>query len=225
MNLNLKRCFILFSQLILAVTGFFALASCSQVTPELTQSDYSVIFDYSDDNALPTARLSVFMSSVSDVRRYDKIRITSLETGYIWETDSIAVMENEGVQWAGLTNLVAPEDEKLPCGKYEVTYFNADEKECTLNLEINYDIDFYDILFSALPQIMEEKKGIEKIAVYDKGHILIYFGDRTQEFYTARGIWNAYREAGTYQVIWYTKDGNVMCIGPEVPVTPESDQN
>ena len=197
--------------------------SCSQNLPEVTTTDYSVIFDYENAEELPSARLSLFMASESNVRRYQRIKITALETGYIWDTDNIALLENEGTQWAGLTNLVAPENEKLPGGKYEVTYYNADEKECTINLEIKYDIDFYDVLFSGLPEVMKQKRGIEKIAIYDKEHILIYFGDRTQELQTVRGIWNVYREAGTYQEIWYTRDGTVTCIGPEKPVSPETD--
>ena len=68
---------------------------------------------------------------------------------------------------------------------------------------------------------MAEKKGIEKIAVYDKEHILIYFGDRTEEFKTTRDIWNRYREAEYYQVIWYLRNGTIICIEPEKAVTPE----
>ena len=208
---------------LLAAISVLICVSCTQVTPEVTQSDYSIIFDYENTEELPSARLSLFMASESNVRRYQRIKITALETGYIWDTDNIALLENEGTQWAGLTNLVAPENEKLPGGKYEVTYYNADEKECTINLEIKYDIDFYDVLFSGLPEVMKQKRGIEKIAIYDKEHILIYFGDRTQELQTVRGIWNVYREAGTYQEIWYTRDGTVTCIGPEKPVSPETD--
>ena len=206
--------------LIFSVISVFFL-SCSQVTPEISSTDYSIIFDYEDDEGLPAARLSVFAASGSDVRRYERIRITSIDTGYCWETDNLARLENDDVQWAGCTNLVAPENEKLPVGKYEITYFNADEKECTVKLEVRYDVGFYDVLLSGLADYMAEKRGIEKIAVYDKEHILIYFGNRTEEFRTTRGIWNTYREAEFYQVIWYTRDGRVICIEPEKRVAPE----
>ena len=198
--------------------------SCSQNTPEISFTDYSIIFDYEKEDELPAARLSVFAASGSDVRRYEKIRITSLDTGFCWETDNIARMESDEVQWAGCTNLVAPENEKLPVGKYEITYFNADEKECVVNLEVRYDIGFYDVLVSGLADYMAEKRGIEKIAIYDKEHILIYFGNRTEELQTTRDIWNKYREAEYYQVIWYTRDGKVICIEPEKPVVPEEEK-
>lgn len=205
----------------LVVVLFFI--SCSQNTPELSVTDYSIIFDYENEEAAPAARLSIFAASSSDVRRYDRIRITSLETGLSWETNNISRLENEEVQWAGCTNLVAPEDEKLPVGKYEITYYNADEKECTVNLEVRYDIGFYDVLLNELADYIADKDGIEKIAVYDKEHILIYFGNRTENFKTTRDIWNTYREAEYYQVIWYSRDGRVICIEPEKPVTPETE--
>ena len=68
---------------------------------------------------------------------------------------------------------------------------------------------------------MSKKQGIENIAVYDNEHVLIYFGER-EELRTTRDIWNKFREAESYQVIWYTPKGNVICITPEKPVTPET---
>ena len=195
--------------------------SCSQNTPELTTSDYSVIFDYENEDLPPEARLSIFAASASDVRRYERIRITSVETGLCWEVDNLTRLESEDIQWAGCTNLVAPENEQLPSGQYEITYFNADEKECTVKLDVHYDLALYDVLLSGLADYMAEKRGIEKIAVYDKQHIMIYFGDRTEEFKTTRDIWNRYKEAEYYQVIWYSTDGSVLCVEPERPVTPE----
>lgn len=212
-----------YSFISLLFAAFFGIfISCSQNTPEITNTDYTVIFDYSDEDAAPSARLSLFAASESDVRRYQRVRVVSLETGYCWDTQIISMLEDENTQWAGCSNLVAPEDEKIPVGIYEVTYFNADEKECTVTIDVRYDIGFYDILLPALPDFMTENKGIEKIAIYDKEHILLYFGDRTEEFTTTRKIWNRYRNAATYQIIWYTNDGSVICITPEKTVSPDA---
>ena len=204
-----------------ALSGFFI--SCSQVTPELYSTDYSIIFDYEDEETLPSARLSVYASSASDVRRYARICIKSLDSGYIWDTEKIDRLDNTELQWAGCANLVVPEDEKLPSGKYEVTYYNADEKECTVTLDVKYDIELYDVLLSELEDFMKKKHGIQKIAIYNNEHIMIYFGDRTEEFKTTRGIWNVYREAATYQVIWYAGNGTVICVEPEKTVTPNEE--
>ncbi len=202
---------------------FILFVSCSQNTPELYSSEYSVIFDYEDAQTPPSARLAFFSSSGSDVRRYKRITITSMETGYTWDTDVIAKLEADSLQWAGCTNIVAPQGEKLPVGRYEVTYYNADEKKYMVKLDVKYDVEFYDVLLPALEDFMSEKAGIERIAIYDKEHILIYFGDRIEEFKTTRGIWNKYREASTYQVIWYTLDNSVICVTPEKAVAPESE--
>ena len=111
----------------------------------------------------------------------------------------------------------------LRSGIYEITYFNADEKEYTLTIDVKYDIGFYDVLLPALPEFMVNKHGVQKIAIYDKEHIMIYFGDRTEELKTTRDIWNKYRDASTYQVIWYAGNGTVICIAPEKAVTPEAE--
>ena len=221
-----SRIYILMSLVFAAFTGLFM--SCSQNLPEVASTDYSVIFDYSDETSAPSARLSVFASSNSDVRRYQRIRIKSVETGWEWDTQVISKLESDNTQWAGCTNLVAPENEKLPVGTYEITYFNADEKEYSLTIDVKYDLQFYDVLLPALPEVMAAKRGsskgsktIEKIAIYDKEHILIYFGDRTEEFLTTRDIWNQYRDAATYQIIWYADRGTVICVTPEKQVTPE----
>ena len=208
----------------LCIAALLLFISCSQNTPEIYSTEYSVIFDYEDDQTPPSARLSIFSSSGSEVRRYRRITITSMESGYYWDTDQITKLEADKLQWAGCTNIVAPQGENLPVGRYEITYHNADDKDFMVKLDVKYDVEFYDVLLPALADFMAEKHGIEKIAVYDKEHILIYFGDRTQEFMTTRDIWNKYREAETYQVIWYTRDGKVICVTPEKPVTPESEK-
>ena len=192
--------------------------SCSQVTPELSFSDYSVIFDYHDETTLPDARFSLFMASESDVRRYERIKIKSLETGYIWDTKDIAITESENMQWAGCTNLVAPEDEHFPEGRYEITYYNADEKEYTIILDIVYDSEFYDTPFADIPDLMQKKKGLEKIVIFNKEKIVLYFGEMSDNFRTTRGIWNVFPNADSYQMMWYTPDGKVICIGPEKKV-------
>ena len=209
----------------LLIAGLAALfISCSQNTPELTTTDYSVIFDYETEDTPPAARLSIFAASASDVRRYERIIIKSLDTGLYWEADNIARLESENIQWAGCSNLLAPENEKLPTGKYEITYINADEKECSVKLEVNYDIELYDVLLTELAAYMKSKRGIEKIAIFDKEHIMIYFGERNENLRTTRDIWNFYRQAHTYQVIWYSQDGKVICIEPEKPVVPEENE-
>ena len=220
MKLNSKSCSII-SLLTAALLVLFV--SCSQNTPEIYSTEYSVIFDYEDEQTPPSARLSIFATSSTDVRRYQRIVITSTETGYSWDTEIIARLEESENQWAGCTNIVVPADEKIPTGKYQITYYNADEKECQVTLDVKYDAEIYDVLLPSLTEYMTMKHGIEKIAIYDKEHVLLFSGDRTEELMTTRDIWNTFREAATYQVIWYSRNGSVICIAPEKPVVPEAD--
>ena len=201
----------------------FFLLSCSNVAPELEQSDYSVIFDYKNENIPPDVRLAIFMESKSDVRRFSRIRIKSLETGFIWDFDNIEmVLESDGgSQWAGNTNLKAPENEVIPTGKYEVTYYNADEKYVSSSIEVEYDTSFYDIKATEIEKIMKENDGILKIAIYNKEKLMIYFGEKTEEFQTDNSIKNAYVDADYYKDVWNSKNSNVIFIMPEIKVMPE----
>jgi len=201
----------------------FFLLSCSNVAPELEQSDYSVIFDYKNENIPPDVRLAIFMESKSDVRRFSRIRIKSLETGFIWDFDNIEmVLESDGgSQWAGNANLKAPENEVIPNGKYEVTYYNADEKYVSSSIEVEYDTSFYDIKATEIEKIMKENGGILKIAIYNKEKLMIYFGEKTEEFQTDNSIKNAYVDAEYYKDVWNSKNSNVIFIMPEIKVMPE----
>ena len=201
----------------------FFLLSCSNVAPELEQSDYSVIFDYKNENIPPDVRLAIFMESKSDVRRFSRIKIKSLETGFIWDFDNIEmVLESDGgSQWAGNANLKAPENEVIPNGKYEVTYYNADEKYVSSSIEVEYDTSFYDIKATEIEKIMKENGGILKIAIYNKEKLMIYFGEKTEEFQTDNSIKNAYVDADYYKDVWNSKNSNVIFIMPEIKVMPE----
>lgn len=201
----------------------FFVVSCSQNTPEIFQPDYSVIFDYTSENLPPSSRLAVYMASVSDVKRYETLKIKSLDTDYTWYISDIQRLAADGLQWAGCNNLVPPDNEKIPAGYYEVTYYNADEKETSFTFKVTYDEEFYDIMISDLPSEIIKKNGYEKIIIYDKEKTVLFFGPRPDEFRTVRGIWNVFREADTYRIMWYANNGRVICMEPERKVVPGED--
>ena len=209
--------------LLIAVFCFFAF-SCSQSAPEINQPDYSVIFDYTNEEELPASRLAVFMNSSSDVRRYETLRIKSVDTGYVWTVTDIIRLSQDEQKWAGCNNLFPPENERIPSGSYEITYINADQKEASFIVQVSYDAAFYDTLLADLPTEIRSKNGIEKIIIFDKEKKVLFFGPRPAELRTVRDIWNAYREADTYRVLWYTSNGRVICMEPERKVAPEEDK-
>lgn len=204
------------NKLILIISLLFTILflSCSQNAPELNAGNYSVIFDYPDENCYPNSRLSIFVEAESDIRRFDKIQIKSLETEYVWVIDDIAKVEFNNQQWAGVTNLVVPEEDIIPSGMYEIIFFNADEKSEKIYISINYNPVYYETETENVVKTINEENGINNIAIYDEKFILIYYGERTQQLSTKRGIWNLFRDAAYFQDIWCTTGNYVMCVMP-----------
>lgn len=199
---------------------FFAI-SCSQNTPEVYGSNYSVIFEFENADVNPAARLSLFVESESDVRRYERIVIKSKESGYIWDFDDVKKIELDNSKYIGATNIIVPENEVIPSGTYLITCINSDEKEVELQLTVNYDETFYDLKENDVREKMLEKNGFCKIAIYDKDNVMIHFGTKTIEFQTNRDIWNYYRNAAYYQDVWFMPGNSVICILPVHEVVPE----
>ena len=216
---NLKNN-IFFAIFFLFLISFFTIA-CSQTVPDIVRADYSVVFDYNDEENLPASRLCVFVTSESEVRRYAAIRLFSKASGLVWETSDILKLEESEKQWAGNVNFVPPENEVIPSGIYEITFINADEEEDSLSFTVKYNDKYYKSLSSQVPELMKNQNGNKKIAIYDEDGKMLYFGNRNSELQTVRGIWNNYRDAKSFQDIWCSSDFSVMCIMPEEKVSLE----
>lgn len=199
-------------------------SSCSQVTPEIISPEYSVIFEYEDEKSNPKARMSFFVESLSDVNRYSRIKIYCENGGYVWDFDEIAMFSSQKRSWAGNTNLVMPQNQVFPSGKYELTFYNADEKETSEVVNVNYDSSFYKLTSSESENLLKNKNAVTKIAIYDKNRKMIYFGEKASSFKSPRGIWNTFSNAKYYQDIIITPGNNVICIMPEKEVSLETQQ-
>lgn len=191
------------------------LIGCSQASPEISEVNYSVVFEYLNNKNLPEARLCVFTENSSDVRRCERMIIKSLEEGYIWDFDDLAFAEDNKLQWCGSTNLVVPENRMIPSGKYQVTIIHADEKEDCVIMSVDYDKEFYNLTSEDVEEEMKNLGGINYIAVYDKENTIVYYGERTADLSTNRDIWNMYREAVSYNDIWFTPGQFLICIMPK----------
>ena len=197
------------------------ISSCSQVTPEIISPEYSVIFEYEDEKSNPEARMSIFAESISDVNRYDRIRIVCENGGYIWDFSEISTFTDKKRSWAGNTNLMMPQNQVFPSGKYELTFYNADEKETTEVINVNYDSSFYKMTSSESENLLKNKNAVTKIAIYDKNRQMIYFGEKSSSFNSPRGIWNFFSNAKYYQDIIITPGNYVICIMPQKEVSLE----
>lgn len=218
-NIRTKTKKLFFPAVFFLFTLFYI--SCSQTLPDIVRVDYSVIFEYKDEETAPSSRLSVMADSESDVRRYSAIRLVSNDSGFVWETGDILKIQETERQWAGNVNFIPPENQIIPSGLYELSFINADEEEDSISFTLAYDKKFYDSLSSDVPDLMKTLNGSHKIAIYDENGKMLYYGNRDAELQTVRGIWNNYREAKFFQDIWYSADKSVMCILPEEDVALE----
>ena len=195
--------------------------SCAQNLPEIKIAVPTIIFDYEAQDSLPKGRLSIFVESVSDVRRYESISIKSIQTNYIWDTDEIVMFKNSDKMYAGYTNFIVPEGELIPSGEYQICYMNADGEEQTLNINLNYDSEFYQKTASEIPDFFKTKRGSVSLMIFNANKNVLYFGDKKDDLNNSRKIWNKYRDAAFYQEIWTTTDNSVMCVLPLTEVVPE----
>lgn len=211
-----KKSFIsIFSCLLLCVYFAASFAGCSENLPEVRSADYSLIFEYESENSYPTARLSVFVETLSDVRRADEIILVSENSDFSWETDDIIMLENSKKKWAGYTNFVLPEPEKIPEGRYSVTYIDATGEEVTADLNISYDKKLYSLKENQVNDYMIKNNRFKKIAVYDDLNTLIYYGEEEYDLNSNSKILNRYRSAAYKTVIWCNVNNSIICILPK----------
>ncbi|MCR4735645.1 MAG: hypothetical protein K5829_11635 [Treponema sp.] len=200
---------------------FISFFSCSQNLPEAKYAIPTVIFDYESDDALPTGRLSIFIESVSDVRRYNTISIHSINKNYIWDTNDIVSLKLSNKMYAGYSNFVVPNGEEIPSGLYEITYINADDEKVDLKASLNYDSAFYTKTSSQIEEYMKTKRATLSIIIFNSDKKVLFFGEKKEDLNTSRKIWNKYREAAFYQDVWTLSDNSVMCVLPVKEVIPE----
>lgn len=198
--------------------GFFS--SCNQVVPDIKYGTLSIVFEYKNENELPTSRLSVFVESVSDVRRYEKISVKALQNNFIWDTSSITKIKNSDKMYAGNTNLVVPNGEIIPNGEYKLTYYNADMESFEAKAYLNYDTEIYNKTVSEISDYMRKKGGKKNIIIYDKNEKVIFYGLRNEDLDDNRKIWNKYRNAYSYREVWKSQNNSVICILPVEYVVP-----
>ena len=199
--------------------------SCSQNPIDISQSEMCVVFEYSDQENLPSARLCAFVESESDSRRREELEVTSNDYGYIWTSDDLVCLKKGERNWVGYTNFVMQNNEPFPDGDYRVLIRNSDQKEIDEIIDFKYNSAFYSLKADEASEKMSEDGAVKKVAVYDENSLLLYFDEMGEKFDSARKIWNVYSNAAYFNVVWQSNDGFVICILPKQLVKPESDKN
>jgi hypothetical protein len=177
------------------------IASCTQVVPEVKYSSLSVVFEYKDEKTLPSARLCVFVETVSDARRYESINVKSAQNGFTWDVNDVFKIKSYDRMYAGNTSLLVPEGEKIPTGLYDVVFYNADLEKVETQTNLNYDSEFYECKSGDIPEMMRKRGGRKNIAIYDKEGKMLYYGERTDKLDDTRKIWNKYRNAASFNEV------------------------
>ena len=201
----------------------FFIASCTQVVPEVKYSSLSVVFDYKDEKTLPSARLCVFVETVSDARRYESINVKCVQNGFTWDVNDVFKIKSYDRMYAGNTSLLVPEGEKIPTGLYDIVFYNADLEKVESQTTLNYDSEFYECKSGDIPEMMRKRGGRKNIAIYDKEGKMLYYGERTDKLDDTRKIWNKYRNAASFNEVWKLPNNSVICVMPLELVVPSND--
>lgn len=209
MGPDIKKTFF-FSLLFIA----FILSACSNSVTELKSSSVGVIFDYQNETDLPSVHLSVFAEPGTNVRRCKELKLISKDTLYEWTTEVILKYQFNNRYFAGYTNFVMPEGEKIPSGRYEIKYTEFDGKKCSVNTRLRYNSDFYQMNSKSAEEIINSGKYEKKLAIYDGNHVLLYFGELNSEHKNNSNIINRYKGAETKRIVWVSSDKTICCLMP-----------
>ncbi len=211
----LKQIVLIFAVL----TASLTFINCSQTSPEITDVNHCLIFEYKDEVSKPDVRLSVFVDSNSNVNRYDRIKINCLQNKYIWDTKDLILIKETDNEAVGYNNFVLPAGQSFINGNYEVILFNADQKETKLGFNVQIDPSFYNYSAKQIRNEISKLSVIKQISIYNKQKQLIYYGENT-DFNNSRDIWVRFNDAAYYYDMWLTKNKNLMIILPQTKVEP-----
>ena len=187
--------------------------SCSSSAPDVKAVRAVSIFDYADGDSYPRMRLAVFTEAGSDVRRAESIRIVSKETGWEWKADGVEIFSSDAKQWAGYTNFVSSGDRSIPQGAYTFFFTDALGHDAESSFSVFYPASL------ARTRSGEAKAALgkavrERIAVYDKEDVLIYFDVRKAEWKTDDDVWHDMENAFRMRLCFLNADKSVLCFMP-----------
>jgi hypothetical protein len=201
------------------------LISCANSVPEILSSTATVVFDYQNEESAPQMRLSVFTETGSDARRAARIRIASKSDDYEWTTDEPQLIGSGNRQWAGYTNFVVSDADKIRQGQYDLFYTDAEGRTVQNGFSVLYPEKLIDSKASAVQSVLGQTAK-EKIAAYMVDGTLVYYDVRKPEWKNDAALWNAFKTASSMRVCWTSADGTVVCLLPaqERPSSPNQNK-
>lgn len=193
----------------------FLFFSCSQNVNEILSTSNTVIFDYNQEALKPSSRLSVFIKSSGDVRRFKELRIYSAQENYEWVTQNLVMYDSGNGMFAGYSNFIVPVGETIPEGAYQATFVSADDEECIATFTIDYDEKINTFTKEQADAFFTQMNAEQWVLIYDENDKVIFFGQKTDDVKTQNDIWLNYRSSQYFYDIWLTQDRSLMCIMPK----------
>ena len=204
---------------------YLLFSSCTQNTPKLESTRKAVIFEYETFESLPDVRFSFFIESDKNIRRVEKIILTNIQTGYVWQLDDLVLYESVDRYYCGNTNIQSAYGEKIPNGFYSANYIQYDGQEKKISVSLNYDENLYSKNANEVLQLYKDSISSTKIAIYDKSGVLIHYGEKDSKFDTVRDVWNEYNDAQYFYEVIFLKKNDVILILPRQNVELEKSIN
>ncbi|MCR4823638.1 MAG: hypothetical protein K5873_12290 [Treponema sp.] len=195
----------------LAFFSFF-IFSCSDSEADVAIVTSSIIFDYYDNESLPSQRLAVFLQVTNDVQRTDSFTISHDKSGYSWNVVKPGIFRGMNKNYAYSANLSAPVGEYIPTGLYSVVYFDAAGSEDSVTFSVNYKEELKSSKASDCQQILGNS--IENIAIYDDAEELLFMGKAKSNWKTNANILKDYKLASTKRICYVNPGNTVICMMP-----------
>lgn len=190
-------------------------AACSQSLPEVRSGSCGLVLEYENMDSYPEVKLSVFLQSSSEVRRYETLSVHAMSSDYSWTVYDVIKSTENKKSFIGYNNLIMPENLKFPTGSYNVTAKTLDDEETELDLNLNYDQSVYSVKGSDVSKFIKNKSYRKKIAAYSEDGYLLFYGPLNGDNSTIQKLAKNYSEATYYNEVYIAPNASVTFIMPK----------
>lgn len=205
----------------LILTAFvFSFFSCSDSEADVVSASATTIFDYSDNESAPSARLAVFFQLANEAQRSESFTVSHAESGYSWIVSKPGVFTGMNKNYAYSINLKAPEGAELPVGPYSVTYYDAAGNEDKANFYVNYNKSLLTSNVENFKEFLTNPS--ENVAVYDDSGELLFMGKTKSAWKTNKDILRDYKLAETKRICYVTPGNMIICMMPSEKLKTEN---
>lgn len=195
--------------------------SCAESDADITSASSAVIFDFSDNENPPSARLAVFLMLANEAQRTESFSVSHEDSGYTWFVAKPEIFsENKnGKNYACSLNLVPPDGEDIPVGAYTVVYSDSAGNDDDAVFSVNYD----EKLLSSTTANFKDFLGslTENIAIYDDSDELLFMGKAKKAWTSNAAILKDYKLADTKRLCYVTAGNAIICLMPKEKLNGE----